>query len=111
MGWSCGRSSIRVLQVKARAAVDFRGTGTALPRFAIPANGEIGSEVPLNVMERVEDNHAGRDGNAIVNGLPAIRIAAKTRRMASFMRVPLFSSAAWLLPTAEAVPSPKLSTW
>jgi hypothetical protein len=62
---------------QARAAVDFRGTGTALSRFAIPADGEVRSEVALNVMERVEDNHAGGDGNAIVEGLPAIRIAAE----------------------------------
>src|SRR6266404_905612 len=75
---------------QARAAVDFRGTGTALPRFAIPANGEIGSEVPLNVMERVEDNHAGRDGNAIVNGLPAIRIAAKHAQDGFFHERPSF---------------------
>src|SRR6266436_3926240 len=75
---------------QARAAVDFRGTGTALPRFAIPANGEIGSEVPLNVMERVEDNHAGRDGNAIVNGLSAIRIAAKNLQDGFFHEGPSF---------------------
>src|ERR1700674_4705988 len=62
---------------EARAAVDFCGARAALSCFAIPANGEIGSEVPLNVVERVEDNHAGSDGDEIVNGLPAIRIAAK----------------------------------
>jgi len=62
---------------QARAAVDFRRARATLPGLAVPADGEVRSEVPLNVMQRVEDNHAGRDGNAIVNGLPAIRIAAK----------------------------------
>jgi hypothetical protein len=65
---------------QARTAVDFRGAGAALPCFAIPADGEVRSEVPLNVMERIKDNHAGRDGNAIVNGLSAIRIAAKNAK-------------------------------
>jgi hypothetical protein len=38
---------------EARTAVDFGGARAALPCFAIPANGEIRSEVTLNVMERV----------------------------------------------------------
>jgi len=78
---------------QARAAVDFRRARATLPGLAIPANGEIGSEVPLNVMERVEDNHAGRDGNAIVNGLPAIRIAAKNTQGRFFHVGSPFSSA------------------
>jgi len=62
---------------QARTPVDFGGTRTALAGFAVPANGEIGSEVPLNVMERVEHNHAGSDRDAIIDGLPAARIAAE----------------------------------
>src|ERR1700719_707906 len=62
---------------QARAAVDFRGTGTALPCFAIPADREIGSEVALDIVKRIENDHARSDGHAIVNGLPAIRIAAE----------------------------------
>jgi hypothetical protein len=62
---------------QARAAVDFRGTGTALPRFAIPADGEIRSKMSLNVMECVEDNHAGSDRNTVVHRLPAVRIASE----------------------------------
>jgi hypothetical protein len=38
---------------EAWAAVDFGGARAALPCFAIPADSEVGSEVPLNVMERV----------------------------------------------------------
>jgi len=62
---------------QARAAVDFRGTRAALPCLAIPTDGEIGSEVSLNVMERVKDNHARGNGDTIFDSLPAIRIAAK----------------------------------
>jgi hypothetical protein len=62
---------------QAGAAVDFGGAGAALPCFAVPADGEVRSKVPLNVMERVEDNHARGYRNAIVNSLPAIRITAK----------------------------------
>src|SRR5258708_6815520 len=62
---------------KARAAVDFCGTRAALPCFAIPTNGKIGGEVSLKVVERVENNHAGGDGDAVVHSLPTIRIAAE----------------------------------
>src|SRR5438309_3618221 len=62
---------------QARTAIDFRGARAALPCFAVPANREIGSEMPLNVMERVEDDHAGSDRDAVVNRLPSSRIAAK----------------------------------
>jgi len=57
--------------------VDFGGTRPALPCFAIPANGEIGSEVALDVVKRIEDNHARSDWDSIVNRLPSVRIAAK----------------------------------
>src|SRR5258708_33231665 len=56
---------------QARTPVDFGGTRTALAGFAVPTNSEIGSEVPLNVIERVENDHAGSDWDAIVNGLSA----------------------------------------
>src|SRR6266481_4967406 len=46
---------------QARTAVDFRRAGAALPCFAVPADGEVGSEVPLNIMERVKNNHPRRD--------------------------------------------------
>src|SRR5258708_13256974 len=62
---------------QARTPVDFGGTRTALAGFAVPANGEIGTEVPLNVMKRVETDHAGTDRDPIVNGLPAPRISPK----------------------------------
>jgi len=62
---------------QSRTAVDFRRARAALPRFTVPTDGEIGSEVFLNVMKGVENDHAGSDRDAIVNGLPAARIAAK----------------------------------
>jgi hypothetical protein len=62
---------------EARTAVDFRGTGAALPCFAIPADGKVRCEVTLDVMKRVENDHAGSDGDAVVHGLAAVRIAAK----------------------------------
>jgi len=73
---------------QARTPVDFGGTRTALAGFAVPANGEIGSEVPLNVMKRVENDHAGSDRDAIVNGLSAAsNRREKTRRVASAISV------------------------
>jgi len=62
---------------QARTPVDFGGTRTALAGFAVPTNSEIRSEVPLNVMERVENDHAGSDWDPIIDSLPAVRIAAK----------------------------------
>src|SRR5713101_2968362 len=62
---------------QARAAIDFRGAGAALPCFAVPTDGEIGSAVPLNVMEGVEDNHARRDGDGVVHGLSGVRITTE----------------------------------
>jgi hypothetical protein len=62
---------------EARTAVDFGGAGAALPGFAVPADGEVRSEVALNVMERVENDHAGSDGDAVVDGLSGVRIAAE----------------------------------
>jgi hypothetical protein len=60
-----------------RTSVDFRGAGAALPCFAIPAYGKVGGQMPLDVMERIENDHAWRDGNAVVHCLSAIRIAAE----------------------------------
>jgi hypothetical protein len=62
---------------QAGTTVDFRGAGAALPCLAVPADGEIGSEVALNVVERVEDNHARGNGHAIVYCLSAIRVATE----------------------------------
>jgi hypothetical protein len=56
---------------QARAAVDFGGAGAALRGFAIPTDGEIGREMALNVMKRVENNHARSDGDFVVDGLAA----------------------------------------
>jgi len=48
---------------QARATVDLGGTGATPPRLAVPADGEIGSEMALDVVERVEYDHAGSDGH------------------------------------------------
>jgi hypothetical protein len=62
---------------QARTAVDFRGARAALSCLAVPADSKVRSEVPLNVMERIEDNHARSYGDAVVDGLSAARITAK----------------------------------
>src|SRR2546427_4785347 len=41
---------------QSRTAVDFRRARAALPRFTVPTDGEIGSEVFLNVMKGVEND-------------------------------------------------------
>ena len=56
---------------EARAAVDFGGAGAALACFAIPADGEIGSQMALDVVERVENDHAGSHRDLVVDGLAA----------------------------------------
>src|SRR6266478_627172 len=62
---------------QAGTAVNFRGARAALPCFAIPADGEVRGEMALDVVEGVENDHAGSDGHAVVHRLPALRIAAK----------------------------------
>src|SRR5262249_11774392 len=62
---------------QARPSVDLRRTGAALARLAIPADGEIGREVSLYVMERVQDHHAGRDRHTVLDCLPPLRASAK----------------------------------
>src|SRR5260370_42028129 len=62
---------------QAGAAVDFRGAGAALPCFAVPANRKIGSEVPLDIVQCIENHHARGNGNAIVHGLSGVRIASE----------------------------------
>jgi hypothetical protein len=56
---------------EARAAVDFGGARAALPCFAVPADGQVGGQVALNVMQRVEYDHARGDGHGVVDGLAA----------------------------------------
>src|SRR5260370_40406295 len=51
----------------------------------------MGMEEPLNVMERVENDHARSEGDAIIDGLPAARIAAKDAQSCfSHLSSPLF---------------------
>src|SRR5580704_14639947 len=51
---------------EAWTAVDLGGAGAALPCFAVPADGEIGSEVALDVVKSVENDHTRGDGDVIV---------------------------------------------
>ena len=62
---------------QARAAVDFGGARAALPCFAIPADGEIGGDVSLDVVQRVEHDHAGSDGDLVVDRGAAAGVAAE----------------------------------
>src|SRR6266704_1016656 len=68
----------------AGTAVNFRGARAALPCFAIPANGEVRGEMALDVVESIQDDHAGSDGHAVVHRLPALRIAAKNPQRGFF---------------------------
>jgi hypothetical protein len=54
---------------QARPTVNFRGARTALRGFAVPAHGEIGREMALDVVERVEHDHTRRDWDFIVDRL------------------------------------------
>jgi hypothetical protein len=75
---------------QARTAVDFRGTRTALPCFAVPANGEIGGEVPLDVVECIENHHARGNGDTVVDGLSTARITSENAQRSLFHEVPPF---------------------
>src|SRR5260370_551957 len=66
------------------------GNANELPCVGITGKGEMGSEVPLNVMDRVENDHAGSDRDAIIEGLPAVRIAPKNAQ-SSFLHDGSFS--------------------
>src|SRR5690348_2747354 len=58
-----------------RTAIHFGRAGAALGSLAIPAHGQIGRQVALNVVDGVEDDHSGGDGNAILLGLAALAVA------------------------------------
>ena len=62
---------------EARTAIDFGGAGAATASFAVPADGKIGSEMALNVMESVENDHARSDRDAIIHGFAAIAVATE----------------------------------
>ena len=47
---------------EARTAVHLGGTGAALRCLAVPADGKVRREMALDVMQRIEDHHAGGDG-------------------------------------------------
>src|SRR6266508_908499 len=55
-----------------RATVDFRRTGAAFARLAVPAHGEVRREVALNVVERIENDHPGRDGDPVLDELASL---------------------------------------
>jgi hypothetical protein len=46
---------------KLRHPVDFRRTGSAFPRLAIPSHGKVGRVMCLNLMDGVQHNHPFRD--------------------------------------------------
>jgi hypothetical protein len=59
-----------------RQAVDLRRTRTALAGFAVPAAGKIVRLLRLNVMHRVENDHAFGDFGGVVTKFPARGVAA-----------------------------------
>jgi len=50
---------------QSRPAVDFRRAGATLAGFAVPAHRKIGSSVRLNVMQRIEHDHARGDWHLV----------------------------------------------
>src|SRR5439155_26668419 len=51
------------------AAVDFRGAGAAFPRLTVPADGEVGGVLRLDLVHRVQDHHAlGGFGGVVAEG-------------------------------------------
>ena len=62
-----------------RAAVDLGRARTALPRLAVPAAGQIGRLLGLDLVHRVEDHHALGDLGAVV--LEAAGLAGLLRQI------------------------------
>jgi hypothetical protein len=62
---------------QAGMAVDFGGARAALPCFAVPADGEVGSEMSLDIVKRVKNDHSRSDGHAIVHGPSTVRITTE----------------------------------
>src|SRR5438552_6552293 len=60
-----------------RPAVDLGRARPALARLAVPAHGEVRSEIALDVMERVQDDHSRRDRDAVLDEFSAVRRPAK----------------------------------
>ena len=72
------RQSIHArLAGQTRTAIDFRRTRATLAGFAVPAHREVGRLMRLNVMQRVEHNHARRDWHLVLNQLTAVAVTAK----------------------------------
>ena len=59
-----------------RMAVDFGRARSALASFAVPSHGQIVGLIGLNLMDRVEDDHAFGYGRRVVFKAPALSIAA-----------------------------------
>src|SRR6266571_1632985 len=76
--WSIERQRIETrLAGQTWPAVDFRRARAALAGLAVPAHGEIGRVMRLNVMQRVEHNHTGRDRHLVFDQVTIAAVAAK----------------------------------
>src|SRR5581483_2464802 len=62
---------------KARTAVHFGRAGTALAGLAVPAHGQVGRLMALDIMQSVEDDHAGRDRHPIFHRVSALARSTK----------------------------------
>src|SRR5205809_6598010 len=60
-----------------RASVYFSRARTALSCFAVPANCQVGSEVALDVVQGIQNDHARGNGHTVIGGLPAGSFTAK----------------------------------
>src|SRR5439155_141343 len=76
--WLVNRQRIESgLTSQPRVAVDFRRARTALAGFTIPAHSQVGRVVRLNVMQRIEYNHAWGNRHFVFDKFAAVTVAAK----------------------------------
>src|SRR6266542_4191422 len=72
------RQSIQAsLACQAGMAIDLCRTRTAPARFAVPPDSKVRRQMSLNVVERIEHNHACRDRYLVLNQLTAGAVTTK----------------------------------
>src|SRR5262249_61871187 len=84
-----------------RRAVDLRRAGAALARLAVPARGEVGRRLRLDLVDRVEDDHAGRDLGGVVLEAALAALAAPDAESCHLNQL-LVSRALWRAPWGTA---------
>jgi hypothetical protein len=65
------------LACEARLPINFGRTRPALTCLAVPAHGEVGRKVCLNVVQDIQHYHSRRKRNFVLNEVSAVSIATK----------------------------------